>query len=166
MAYLELWHSQNRLFKNFQTYLGTTTNIQSCSGILRDIKHNEEYSGIIKVYGAIIRHIGNSALPLHIQLCQIQNHVLFRTRGVFKVCQTCKMIKHIQSPGIAKHFQGYLTIFRDIEAYSSTLTDMQLERRGETSPALFENKKSAKMLEIKALILSIIGLNFPFKIYI
>ena len=122
MAYLELWHSQNRLFKNFQTYLGTTTNIQSCSGILRDIKHNEEYSGIIKVYGAIIRHIGNSALPLHIQLCQIQNHVLFRTRGVFKVCQTWKMIKHIQSPGIAKHFQGYLTIFRDIEAYPRSLT--------------------------------------------
>ena len=47
---------------------------------------------------------------------------------------------HIQSPNIVnnlfKHFQGYLGIFMDIEAYSATLTDTQLRGRGKVSPAL------------------------------
>ena len=44
-----------------QTYLRIFTNIQQCSGILRDILHTEVYSGIIEAYGAIIRLIRNSA---------------------------------------------------------------------------------------------------------
>ena len=44
-------------------------------------------------------------------------------------------------------------MFRDIDAYSATLTGTQLGRRGEASPALFE-----------VLIVSIFGLNLPFKI--
>ena len=38
-----------------------------------------------------------------------------------------------------KHFHEYLGIFRDIDAYSATLTCMQLSGRGEACPALFEN---------------------------
>ena len=38
---------------------------------------------------------------------------------------------HIQSLGnsLSNHFQGYLGIFRDIHAYSATLTGMQLGRK-------------------------------------
>ena len=60
---------------------------------------------------------------------------------------------------LLKHCQGYLGIFRDIDAYSAILTDVQLE----TSPALFENQKKCPDFGKKALIVSIIGLNFPFK---
>ena len=40
-----------------------------------------------------------------------------------------------------KHLQGYLGIFRDIDAHSATLTGAQLGRRGEASRTLFENRK-------------------------
>ena len=40
-----------------------------------------------------------------------------------------------------KHFKGYLGIFRDIDGYSATLSGTQLRGRGETSRALFENRK-------------------------
>ena len=48
--------------------------------------------------------------------------------------------EHIQSPGRVrcKHFQGYLWIVRDIEAYSSKLTGVPLrEGREQVSPAVF-----------------------------
>ena len=41
---------------------------------------------------------------------------------------------------LLKHFQGYLGIFRDIDAYLTTPTGVQIGRggeRGEASPALF-----------------------------
>ena len=66
---------------------------------------------------------------MHIQQCYIQNHSQFRTRGILKGCQICKMIRHIQSPGIVRtvyyfwhsqYFQGYPGIFGDIDAYSAT----------------------------------------------
>ena len=40
-----------------------------------------------------------------------------------------------------KYFQGYLGIFRDIDAYSSTFTDAQQGGRGEASTAVSENWK-------------------------
>ena len=75
---------------------------------------------------------------------------------------------HIQSPGIVRAlfnlFQGYLGIFRDIDAYCSTLTCAQLAGREEASPALLKIEKNVLILERKVLIMSIFGLNFPFKI--
>ena len=49
---------------------------------------------------------------------------------------------HIQRPSIVRnnqsnllqHFQGYLGIFRDIEAYVTTLIGAQLRRGGESDP--------------------------------
>ena len=38
-------------------------------------------------------------------------------------------------------FQGYLGIFRDVDAYSTILTGMQLRGREEVSPGVFENQK-------------------------
>ena len=48
---------------------------------------------------------------------------------------------HIPSTGIVKTV--YSSFFKDIEAYSTILTNTQLERRGEVSPALFENRKKS-----------------------
>ena len=53
-------------------------------------------------------------------------------------------------------------MLRYIDAYSAALTGMQLGRRGEVSAALFEKKK-VLILEKMALIMSIILLNFLFK---
>ena len=59
----------------------------------------------------------------------IYNCAIFRTLAYLelktysKTCHTCKMIRHIQTPGIVRTvFQGYLLIFRDIDAYSDTFT--------------------------------------------
>ena len=53
------------------------------------------------------------------------------------------MTRHIQSPGIVrtlcKHFEGYFGIFRDIDTYSSTLTGVQLGRRGSGFPTFSQN---------------------------
>ena len=50
------------------------------------------------------------------------------------------MIMHIQS-SLFKHFQGYIGIFRDIDADSAKLRGTQLGERAEASPAIFENRK-------------------------
>ena len=64
-----------------------------------------------------------------------------------------------------KHHQGYyLGIFRDINAFSATSTGAHTTSvKGEASLALFENQKSVLIFGRKALIVSILGLNFPFK---
>ena len=53
------------------------------------------------------------------------------------------MTRHIQSPGIVrtlcKHFEGYFGIFRDTDTYSSTLTGVQLGRRGSGFPTFIQN---------------------------
>ena len=53
------------------------------------------------------------------------------------------MIMHIEieQNSLFKHFQGYLGIFMNIDAYLATLTGMQLGDERETSPALFEDRK-------------------------
>ena len=52
-----------------------------------------------------------------------------------------------------------------MQAYSASLTGVQLGGRGETSPALFENQKKCLIFKTKALVMSIFELNFPFKTY-
>ena len=46
-----------------------------------------------------------------------------------------------------RHFQRYLGIFRDIDAYSVTPTGAQLGGRGEASLAVFEIKKCVQIFE-------------------
>ena len=53
-------------------------------------------------------------------------------------------------------------MFMDIDAYSVTLTGVQLGGGG-IPPALFEIKKNVLIFKRKALIVFIFGLNFPFK---
>ena len=98
-------------------------------------RHNEKYSErcVILAY----------ATEPYSEIWLIYNP---RTRSIFKsvsnmwddhaYLEPC----HSQN-SLFKHFQGYLGIFKDIDAYSGTLTGAQLGGRGETSPALFENRK-------------------------
>ena len=67
---------------------------------------------------------------------------------------------------ISKAFQGYLGIFKDIDAYSATLTGVQLGWRGKTSPALFEYRKKVPKIIFgrKTWTVTIFELNFSFKI--
>ena len=62
-----------------------------------------------------------------------------------------------------KHFQEYLNILRNIDGYSTTPTGAQLEGRDEASPALYEKWINVLILERKAPIAPIFGLNFQFK---
>ena len=65
------------------------------------------------------------------------------------------------------HFQKYLGVFRDIDAYSATLTGAPLERRwkaiGRPHLRFLKIEDRVLVLERKVLILSILGLNLPFK---
>ena len=59
-----------------------------------------------------------------------------------------------------KHFQGYLGIFRDIDAYSVTLTGMQQGEDGRPPLPILKIENSALILKRKALILSNFELYF------
>ena len=62
-----------------------------------------------------------------------------------KVWLTCKMIRHIQRPGIVrtlcKHFQRCLGTFRDIDTYWFPFTGVELGGGGKLSLPFFENKE-------------------------
>ena len=78
-------HIQNSLFKHFQTYSGTFSNIH----------HVHAYRGTIsyiQAYGALIRHSELCVTLMH--PCQIQNLGL-EPEVSSKACQTSKMIMHI-----------------------------------------------------------------------
>ena len=81
------------------------------------------------------------------------------------------MIMHAQSSDRVRTV--YSRIFKDIQAYSGILMNIQphsqARKKGRggrkwTSSTLFEIKKCVLILGRKALIVSIFGLNFPFKI--
>ena len=64
-----------------------------------------------------------------------------------------------------KRFQRYLDIFRDIDTYSATLTGTQLKRKGRPPLPFLKIEKNCLILERQALIVTIFGLNFTFKIW-
>ena len=68
---------------------------------------------------------------MHIKPCHIQEHDLFRTPGIFKTLLNKQDDDEYSEPNhsqnsLFKPFQGYLGIFKDNDAYSSTLTGAQL----------------------------------------
>ena len=94
------------------------------SGIVRTIyscifRHIQEYSAMsrrIKGHEDILRHI--QATLCNLCFC---NRAIFRTLAYLEPvasssnCQICKIIRHIQSPGIIRTV--YSSIFKDIEIY-------------------------------------------------
>ena len=118
-----------------------------CLGIFR---HVQAYF-TMKHIQALLRHIELYS-DIFRTLCKhcIYNHTIFRIltylnqnasepEASSKVCQTCKMIMHIQNPDIVGTV--YSSIFGDIDAYSVTLIGMQLQGRVEVSPVLFKKSK-------------------------
>ena len=99
----------SRIFKD------THSNIQPCSGTLRDIK---AYLGIIETYGAIITCIQNSAhaQPLHNKPCHIQNQCE-NPKHLQKACWICMNMAYYSEPwhsqnSLFKHHQWYLGIIK------------------------------------------------------
>ena len=150
------------IFRYIQGYPAIFSHVQAYWGTLR---HIQAYSGIVKKYWAIFRTLCNPCIYNRV-IFRIMSHLEHETSS--KAFRTCKMTKHIQSPGIvrslSKHLQGYLEIFRDSHAYWSTLKGVQLGRRGaDLSCPFLKMEKNALIWEKKFLIVSIFGLNFPFK---
>ena len=113
------------------------SHVQACWDALR---HIEQYSSIIGVYSERFR-----------TLCKpcIYNCAILRTQAHLKpevsskVCKTCKMIRHIRSPGTVRTFYSSSfkgMIFRDINLYSATLR-CSTKEKGEASAALFWKSK-------------------------
>ena len=94
-----------------------------------------------------------------VQLCHIQNQAYFEPKGSSKACQHKDDHAYLQysQKSLFKNFQGYLGIFRHTEAYSATLTGVQLGGRVDALPFLKIEKRP---------IVSIRGLNFLFKILV
>ena len=87
---------------------------------------------------------------MDIKTRHIQNPGLFRTQDIFQSLSDMYKAYHAFSESwhtrssLFKHFQGYLCIFRDADAYSATITSAQLVRREEAFPALLENPDAGK----------------------
>ena len=101
---------------------------------------------------------------MHIQPWHFRNSGMFRTQGIFKSLSDTeddqKYLKswHSQNSSL-KQFQERLGIFRDTDAYSATFTDANYGRVGGGLPCnIFK-------IEKKALMVSIFGLRFPFKMW-
>ena len=87
---------------------------------------------------------------MDIKTSHIQNPGLFRTQDIFESLSDIYKAYHAFSESwhtrssLFKHFQGYLCIFRYVNAYSATITSAQLVRREEAFPALLENPDAGK----------------------
>ena len=82
------------------------------------------------------------------QPCQIQNRRLFRTGGIYKILSNMEDDPAYSKPWhshkvLCKYFEGYFGKFRDTDAYSVTLTGLQLRRRVKASLVFFENRKNS-----------------------
>ena len=127
------------LFKHFQGYSGTFSTVEPCSGILRDIK---SFWGIFRHYQGILSHFqaySEFCVNLSIYNCSIfWTYAHLESETSSKTCRTCKMIRHIQNPGIIKTL--YSSILKDTYGYSGILTYIQAQSgaqlggRGEAFP--------------------------------
>ena len=127
--------------------------IQTFSGIFRDIQQYSVMFSDIEWHKGITRHI--QTLLRHIELysiilSHIQNSVqsyseldTFWTPGTEKkpleIDDWAYSEPWHSQKSLFKHFQEYLAIFRDIDAYSAPLTGVQLGGRGGLPCHFFEN---------------------------
>ena len=124
---------------------GTFKNIQPCSGILRDIK---AYWGIFRRYWGVWSHNQTYSELCVTLACATMPYsepwLIYNWRHLQKSAKhirwTAYSVPWHSQNVLFNHFQGYLGIFRDIDAYSVTLIIAQLET------------KSFLILEKKALI--------------
>ena len=101
----------------------------------------------------ILRHIQNPGILDALRI-KFQNHVKYLRWWAYWEPW------HSQN-SICKHFQGYLRIFKNIDANSATLTGAQLGREGGRSLLLiFEKLKGSVILEKKFWLCPSLGLIF------
>ena len=131
----------SRIFRHIQGHSAIFGHGQIYWGTLR---HTEVYSDISEAYWAIFRHIQNSEL-VRVQLCHIHNPGILYLEPEGSYLEPC----HCQK-SLFKYFQRYLGTFRDIDAYSSTIIDVQLGNGVENaSLALFWKSKKLYWFWIK-----------------
>ena len=124
-------HSQKSILRHIPGHSAIFTHVPAYWGPLR---HIEAYLGITDVYGEIIRTLCNHCI-YRTYVHAIFRTGLFRTRCIFKSLSTMSDVHAYSEPwhsqnSLFRHFQKYLDIYRDIDAYSATLTDAQLQWRG------------------------------------
>ena len=106
----------------------------------------EAYSGITEPHSDIFRTMCNPCM---------YNCAIFKTLADLepetssKVCKTCQMIRHIQSPGMVRTV--YSSIFKDIQGYSGVLMHIRpysqaYNQKGDGGVPLpfFENRKKCR----------------------
>ena len=99
--------------------------LQSLVGIITNIL---AYSDIIRHIQELFRHILNPVYCQHIQNPAIQNHDIFKTKGMFRTLVYSKLQhiqnqRHIQNPGLFRNPE----IFRTGEAYSEPCQTSMME---------------------------------------
>ena len=103
-------------------------------------------SAMFRHIKGILRHIQGSLRHMsHIRTYSEPCVTLAYTTVSYvqKACETCKMIRPIQSPGINRTgftlriLSEYSVIFMDIDAYSVTLTGLKLGGVGKVFPTRF-----------------------------
>ena len=122
-------------------------------GILRDIK----------AYWGILDHI-----QIYSKLCVT---LAYTTQSIFKTVKYGKYQAYLELWHSQKQclnfIQAISRIFRDIQEYwcrfSHTNRHQTRGKWGMSVLPFFDNRKSALIWEEKALIVSVFGLNFPFK---
>ena len=100
-SYIQEHSATSATFRNIEGHLGKLRHIQHYWGILCHIKTYSEIR--VTLYN---RDIFNTLAYLELEASS-------------KVCQKCKMIRHLQSPGIVRAV--CLNIFKDICEYSGIL---------------------------------------------
>ena len=125
----------SNIFRHTQRYWAIFIHVQAFWGTLR---HTEAYSDI-EAYWAIFRHSEVSAAIAYITMSYSEPWHIHDLRHFQK------LVKRIRWSGIFlepwhsqnKFAQAFSRIFRDIDAYSATLTGVQLGCRRKAFPALF-----------------------------
>ena len=122
------------MYSRIFIHSGTLKNIQPCLDILRDIK---AYWGIFRRYLGVWSHNQTySELCVTLACATMPYSELWLIHNWRHLQKSAKHIRwtaysvpwHSQNV-LFNHFQGYLGIFRDIDAYSVTLIIAQLERK-------------------------------------
>ena len=151
------------IFRYTQGHSAIFSHVYACWGTLRNI---EAYSDIIETYWAIFRTLRNHCIcsrAIFTTLAHLEH------KAFSKACWTYKMIKHIQRPGMVRTvYSVFSRIFKNIQGYWCIFDHIHRCATREEAKGLLcsflEIEKSVLVSEKMALIVSIFGLNCPFKI--
>ena len=135
----EILNGKLHFLCSVQRHSAIFNQVLGCWGTLR---HIEAYSDITEAYGSNQIYLEFCIILAYTTVPCSETLAYLEMEVSSKACRTCKMIMHIQSPGIARTV--YSSIFKDIYAFSSIFSRSHrraTRREREASPALFENPK-------------------------